>query len=153
MQMIKSLKNLVSIFLKALIYWYSFVRFIDFILSNHFCLFSYFRCNVSNWNAGCKPYETKRCNVIKHQIFTRCIKKLGKKKVEEYLKSCQIEACFYHKSRKFYKTNLCFTIESFAGVCAQAGFNVDWRKVSKCRKKLMFLFIKVWYCYMAYQRL
>ena len=103
--------------------------------------FSHFRCDQPIGNIGCKPHERRHCNLIKHIIFRKCVGKLGIRKAKEYLKSCRTDVCVHRTNRNNFKAILCSSIESFAGECAKAGVNVDWRRVAQCRKKLIFILI------------
>lgn len=110
------------------------VSYISIKCNSEFCFFS---CAVTDVTTNCPSAETRTCNVIMNDVFKACRTKLGPIRVKEYVESCKIDACTYHKDKKILKTVVCEAIEGFARECEKVGIIVNWRSISKCG---MFMF-------------
>lgn len=49
-----------------------------------------------------------------------------------------MDACMYRNDSKVFDKVVCEAIEGFARECEQVGFPLDWRKISKCGKEVIY---------------
>ena len=72
-----------------------------------------------------------KCQFIYHDIFKKCIKRLGTELVKEIFRSCKLSVCA-HSNDTLLQRVFCRTIEGFTKMCEDV--IVNWRKLVNCRK-------------------